>query len=392
MKRASFFALLMAVASIVVPFTSNAQTTGGSSVADRFVISARAGGVSFVDGAVSVTRTNGTAGLLLKRDQVEIGEQVSTGSDGRAEILLNPGSYVRLGKNSTFEFGATDLEDLTIKLSSGSAIFEVFAADEFRVSVITPKGKVSLIETGVYRVDVASDGSAIASVTKGKAEIGEVNAVVVKDGRTGTLNGGQVAIAKFDKDERDEFAQWSRNRSKELTKINSSLSDRALDTALARGFRQGIWSLRDSVGLWVYDFRSGGYCFLPYGFNWRSPYGGWYGNGIYPAYVPLGPVRTDKRGLVRSVSTHGTGSTPTPRPITRVTRSTGKTSDGNDPLPITKVGRGSKGSVFSQDFPSSTRGFEDSETRSRPIQFPSAPASTPTTSAPIAPKDRAIRP
>lgn len=218
---------------------------------------------------------------------------------------------------------------------------------------------------------MAADGTAVASVTKGKAEIGETNAVVVKEGRTGTVGDGQVAIAKFDKDKRDDFAQWSRDRSKELVKINNSLSDRNLDSALARGFRAGWWSLRDSLGLWIYDYRSGGYCFMPYGFNWRSPYGSWYGNGIYPWYVPMGPVRNGKGGrtLRNPVAAPPTGSSP----IARVKGGGTVRSQTVDPLPITKVGRGSSGNVFTKQ--SALDGSFDPFPSTGRSSMPSAPSS-----------------
>ncbi|MFT3745612.1 MAG: FecR family protein [Pyrinomonadaceae bacterium] len=243
MKRTNLHAILAVVVGLCVSAGVFAQASRNDMpAADKYVISARAGAVNYLEGAVSIIRATGRSGILLKRDVVEVGDRVTTGSDGRAEILLNPGSYIRLGKNSSFEFGATDLEDLQIRLDSGSAMFEVFATDEFRVSVFTPKGKVALIDNGIYRVDVSTDGTALLSVTKGKAEVGETNATVVKDGRTGTVGTDTVAINKFDKDKRDDLAEWSRDRSKALTKINESLSGRNLSNALLAGFRRGAWA------------------------------------------------------------------------------------------------------------------------------------------------------
>ncbi len=349
MRRSSLFAILTIVAVFCVSMTAIAQTD----IADKFLISAKAGGVNHVEGTVSIVRSNGTGGVLLKRDRVEVGDRVSTGSGGRAEILLNPGSYIRLASNSSFEFGATDLEDLQIKLDSGSAIFEVFAGDEFRVSITTPKGKVALVDTGIYRVDVASDGTALLSVTKGKAEVGDA-AVAVKEGRTGTIGTGTVAVAKFDKGKRDEFAQWSKDRSKQLTKVSSSIQDRNLNTAIARGMRAGRFSHYNSFGLWIFDASFGGYCFMPFGSGWRSPYGGWYYNGIYwnywnpPTWFPPPPPAGPNTRKVREP-----GDVPT-NPFAKVrgnddngvVRGTGKVSE---PPPFSKINRGSDfggGSVF----------------------------------------------
>jgi hypothetical protein len=64
---------------------------------DRYIVSARAGGVNYVEGTVAVIRKSGRSGLLLKGDTLEVGDRVSTGANGKAEILLNPGSFLRLG-------------------------------------------------------------------------------------------------------------------------------------------------------------------------------------------------------------------------------------------------------------------------------------------------------
>ncbi len=251
---------------------------------DKYVISAKAGGVNFVTGAVGVVRDNGS-GMLLKGDDLEIGDRVSTGADGKAEILMNPGSYLRLGPNSAFEFKTTDLDDLQIRLDSGSAIFEVFATPDFVVTVNTPKTKLTLIDSGIYRVDVGPNGVGTVSVWKGKAQIGDDAAAIIKSGREGTLNGEQVAISKFDRGDKDEFETWSKDRAKELAKVTSRLPRANMRTALMRSFLGQQWNMYNSFGLWVYDPLSRTRCFLPFGWGWGSPYG--YGFGNYIGYYNL---------------------------------------------------------------------------------------------------------
>ncbi len=375
MVRMNFRAMLYVVGVFCFVGGISAQTR--SSVADTFLISAKAGGVNEIEGTVTVARANGTAGVLLRRDRIEIGDKVQTGSDGRAEVLLNPGSYIRLGRNSSFEFGTTDLEDLQLRLESGSAIFEVFAANEFRVTVSTPKGKVALIETGIYRIDVDSNGNALLSVTKGKADIGEANATRVKEGRTGTVGQGAVAIAKFDKGKRDDLAQWSKDRSKELTKVASSLQARQLNTSILGGFRRGLWNVYDSFGLWVYDARFGGYCFLPFGHDWRSPYGGWYRNGIYvnnpQIYNPWIPAQTRPKVSSRIPRVESGGGDSS----TKVSSREGS-RDNYGPPPFTKVGRGGDsggGSIFTNSNGRNPVDFSPGRSSSGPSYSP--PVSSP---------------
>lgn len=278
----AFVAMTAAVAVSVIA-QDNGRTTPVSS---KYMISAKAGGVNDIEGVVTVTRADASSGMLLKNDQIEVGEKLSTSADGRIELLLNPGSYLRLGPNSSAEFKTTSLDDLQIRLDRGSSIFEVFATNEFVVSVFTPKGLTKLVESGVYRFDVASDGTAVVAVTEGKAIVGTTT---VKEGRAGTIDGSsKVAIAKFDRDKRDELAAWSRTRSKVLAAMTASLRNRDMRDSLMSSFNAGGWGMMDSFGLWVRNPRYGTYCFLPFGFGWYSPYG--YGLGPGIGWYNLPPV------------------------------------------------------------------------------------------------------
>ncbi len=276
-----------------------------SAVADKYTISAKAGGVNFIEGDVTVARKEGRSGVLLRRDQLEVGDRVSTGANGKAEILLNPGSYIRLGSNTTFQFLTTSLDDLRVRLDGGTAMFEVFAANEFQVTVETANGSVSLVETGVYKVDVPQNGLATIAVFDGKAQLSGPQANLVKKGRSSTIGSANVAVAKFDRDERGELVAWSKSRSKDLAKVTSSLKEPDFRDSLISSFHMGRWNMFDSFGLWVFDPRLMSYCFLPFGYGWRSPYGFGFGWGFnwynLPPYITAptiaaDPNRKDPRG------------------------------------------------------------------------------------------------
>jgi hypothetical protein len=309
MRNVSFRCLVLAILTVVMGVGVMAQDGGRTTpVSSKYLISAKAGGVNNIEGIVTVTRPDATSGMVLKGDQIEVGEKLSTAADGRIEILLNPGSYLRLGPDSSAEFKTTSLDDLQIKLDKGSSIFEVFATDEFVVSVFTPKGLTKLAESGVYRFDLASDGGAVVSVIEGKAIVGSTT---VKEGRAATIDGSsKVAITKFDRDKRDDLAGWSRTRSKVLAGMTASLRNRDMRDSLMTSFIMGRWGIMDSFGLWVYNGRYGTYCFLPFGYGWYSPYGyglgpgiGWYNLPpvVYnpPVGVPNGSTRASS-GVVKS--------------------------------------------------------------------------------------------
>jgi hypothetical protein len=254
----------------------------------RYVISAKAGGVNFVEGTVGVVRRGRKSGVLHKGDTLQIGDRVSTGADGKAEILLNPGSFLRLGGNAAFEFKTTSLDDLQLTIDRGSAILEVFAAEEFKVEIATPGTKYLLIDTGIYRVDITNSGESRLEVWKGSAKAGN-SLSRVKAGRAATSGtAGSVTVAKFDRDDKDDLDIWSKTRGKELAKSTATLKRANMRTALMQSFLGRRWNVFNSFGLWVSDPMSGGYCFLPFGRGWYSPYG--YGYGHYLGWYDLPPV------------------------------------------------------------------------------------------------------
>ena len=263
----------------------NREAAAASSL---YVISAKAGAVNYVSGKVAIDRRNAKSGYLVKGDTVEKGERVRTGADGKAEILLNPGSYVRLSENANFRFNSTSLDDLQIILTSGSAIFEIITDDDFNVAVNTPKSSYRLIKSGVYRVDASADGTGKISVWKGKAKYGAGKNDVVKGGQTTAIINGQISVQKFDRDNKGEFEVWSKDRAKEIARVNARLQQKAMSRSLISSFMQGgydSWGRSSRFGLWVFD-PLGGYCFLPFGYGWNSPYGFGYSRNIFSYSLP----------------------------------------------------------------------------------------------------------
>ncbi len=372
------FATVIAIVAAFA-FTAFAQDRVLSAAAsDKYVISAKAGGVNFVEGTVGVVRKNGRSGVLLKKDDLAIGDRVSTGADGKVEILLNPGSYVRVGGNSAFEFRTTALSDLNLVVHSGSVIFEVFASDDFIVNVHGPKSKFVLVDSGVYRLDVDGDESKL-SVWKGKARVGSETGEVMKGGRESTVDGGQVVVAKFDRDDKDELDTWSKARSKDLSKMIASLDRNNVRNSLMRSYLGGRWNMFNSFGLWVYDPFWGSHCFLPFGYGWSSPYG--YGFGRDIGWYRLPPIIYYPRnpGPATPPPGGGTPTTPGPGPIDRRQGGGRLPSTPSGPPPFTQMQKREGGTMFPSSergggrFPSRDTGSRD--TGSSPTYVPSIPAS-----------------
>src|SRR6266545_5110949 len=98
MRRATPALYLLTFAAT---FVLSASLAGQAQNREKFVISARAGGINAVTGQTSVHgKGNAEWQQLTIKEDLSAGDVVSTAADGRVEMLLNPGSYLRVGENS----------------------------------------------------------------------------------------------------------------------------------------------------------------------------------------------------------------------------------------------------------------------------------------------------
>lgn len=282
-------------------------------VRNRMVISAKAGGVNTVLGHVMVARDGQAPQLLSSTDDIAAREVVTTGATSNAEILLNPGSYLRLAANSEFQFEDISLDHLRMRLTKGSAIVEAtgVADMDLGINISTPHARFTIIRSGIYRIDVDESGSELA-VYKGRASFGPNKTDVLKGGNSVRLTNGVAELAKVPKNQ-DAFELWSKQRAQLLAKANEKLSRRTLNGYLSDyGWDSGFWGSR-RLGLWTFNASFGCYTFLPFYYGWASPYGHYYGSyywpggGYYGNYGNTNPIIVNNNQVPP-----GTGSGPPP--------------------------------------------------------------------------------
>lgn len=331
-------------------FSANAQTRDERVSAERQtrddrLISAKAGGVNFVAGDVNVRRAGvqGWQSITVK-DDLKDGDSARTSADGRVEVLLNPGSYLRAGASTEFELADASLDNLRLRLRRGSVFVEATGYDSLGISIqiATPQTLVEIVRAGVYRIDVAQSGETVVSVQKGRAFVGEGAApLLVKGGKEARVAGaGGVEVAKLqkkDKTQRDELELWSRERGKELAKVNGALANRQTNTMLAS--YSGLFDtfradFPNSYGFWLWSSGRNCYTFLPFYTGWRSPYGFGYGSSFYYSdyyNCPGCPSRIYRPVIVGNANPSYTGTTNMPgtgMPSASGTGTTGTTIGG----------------------------------------------------------------
>ncbi|HWS53239.1 MAG TPA: FecR domain-containing protein, partial [Pyrinomonadaceae bacterium] len=302
------------LAALAVSFAAAAR----AQVRDARVISARAGAVNFVSGRVEFNREGeGAWQALTGAAELDSGDAVRAGAGGRVEVLLNPGSYLRAGDGAQFELSDASLEDLRLKLTRGSAVVEATGYGETDLSILveTPQTRVRIVRSGIYRFNVLPSGVTEVGVLKGRALVG-ADEMLVKGGRLVRAGEGappEVAKAKFRKEDRDALDLWSRERGKELAKLNEKVSARHVATVFgATSFGNNLFGNPFAPrlnGVWYFHPHRGFYTFLPFHSYWRSPYGHGYHNQLWvsPGYAGRG-YRGGSRGHVGGVGGNNSGS------------------------------------------------------------------------------------
>jgi len=230
------------------------------------VISAKSGLVHYAEGAVFLEdqKIDPKFGSFPEVKE----KAVLRTEEGRAEVLLNPGVFLRLGENSSFRMITNRLIDTRIELVTGSAVVE---ADEIGkdtgVAIVCKDATVSLRKTGVYRFDLQPAGLRVYS---GEASV-QLNGqnLVVPGGKMLPFEGESAGVVtKFDKEDTDSLTRWSRRRGEYVAMANVSA---------AKSLRESGSSLYSSVWQWNPYF--GMMTFIPargvlssaYGFQFWSP-------------------------------------------------------------------------------------------------------------------------
>jgi hypothetical protein len=256
---------------------------------DKYLISAKAGKINSRSGKLSIQRRGSLDWQPSSRaiDDLDSGDVLRTEADGRAELLLNPGSYLRVAENTDIEFTDVSLDNLQFKVLRGSAIVEATGTDGTRLlaQINTPQTKILIDRNGLYRVNVSPATATEVLVYKGRASVGSANVIIVKSGSKIVIENKDPSageIAKFDKKNQDSFSSWSKQRASALAAANRSLTGRTVTSVLASFRNNGAfgYGYAPYFGLWVFDTSLSGYTFLPFYARWSSPYGLGYQNNF----------------------------------------------------------------------------------------------------------------
>lgn len=249
---------------------------------------AHPGTLNYVEGQVT-TQGHQLTSSSVGKTELQAGESLST-ADGKTELLLTPGVFLRLGSNTTVEMVSPNLTKTEVKLVQGRADVEVDQIYKQNILLVDlPNGQAHLLKKGLYSFD--ANGS-VLRVFDGEADVypganlqANIKPTGVKSGHQVALTGEPAKPEHFDKKEaKDDLYNWSSLRSQYLGEANVNLAEAY---AGYPGFYPG-WYWAGPLG---YTWLPGdGLFWSPFGYGFYSPYyiygGGMiygrYGRGFYP--------------------------------------------------------------------------------------------------------------
>jgi hypothetical protein len=248
-----------------------------------YTVSAKPGVVNYIEGNVSL---NGkpVSSESLKTAFLNPNDTLSTDA-GKAEVLLAPGIFLRLGDHSTVRMISPSLTDTQIELKAGQAMIEADnIIKDSRLTVLNGTASVLIDRNGLYKL-TAGDSPSVA-VLDGKANVfrGEQKTEIGK-GREISLSDTSKA-KKFDAKKQDDLYAWSNVRAA----YNAASSYQAARDVNASGYG-GVWGGYGYSGFsnpgWMWNSGFNTWSWLPGDGAFYSPFGfGFYGPGVV-GYAPV---------------------------------------------------------------------------------------------------------
>lgn len=266
-----FLSLFLALGLVPAWAEANNPSTANSR-------SARPGTVNYVEGQVSLDNQT-LDQKSVGSTEVDAGQSLTT-ENGKAEVLLTPGVFLRLGSDSSVRMISSSLIDTQIEVSRGEAMVEVDQIyPENNIRVQEDGWTARLLKTGLYDFDLDKQQ---LLVFDGKTEI-------TNGAKTTTVKGGHeltfetdsgLKSQKFDRNsaQNDDLYRWSSLRSAYLGEANVD------QAGYFANYSWGPWGGPAWVGGWWWDPWFSAFTFIPGDGIFYSPFG-W---GFYSPYYVYG--------------------------------------------------------------------------------------------------------
>ena len=265
------------------------------------VISAHAGVVQYVEGRAFLN-DKAVEPKFGQFPDIKENQEFRT-EEGRAEILLTPGVFLRLGENSSIRMLSNRLTDTRIEVLSGSAMIECNDVPKDNSIEAVYKGSaIRLDKQGLYRIDT---NPARVRVYEGEAVVTDGSGRLVVKGGKQTNLAGVLLAESFDRKDVDALYNWSDRRAAYVAQANVVSASTVGGNSYGGGYSgySGGYSLMGGLGYsglgynglgydpsflggWMFNPIFGMYTYMPYSGFGYSPFGYTYYSPYTVAYAP----------------------------------------------------------------------------------------------------------
>ena len=266
----------------------------GTCLQAQHVISAHSGLIQYVEGQVAVDGKQ-VQPKFGEFPSIQTGQTLAT-EDGRAEVLLTPGVFLRLAENTSVGMVSNLLADTKLELTAGSILVEVGQLlPNNAISLRFRDTQISLLKQGLYRVD-ADPGTLRVFGGEATVRTSEAKVLEIKKGRELDLD-EQAQSRSFDRQSTDAFYRWAERRSEYIADANLVAAKTASDNQYSGGsYSSGYLGLGSGLGSWAWNPYFGMFTYIPAAGMWWSPFGSAYfspglvGYAYYPqsGFSPAG--------------------------------------------------------------------------------------------------------
>jgi FecR protein len=268
--------------------------------------------ISFIQGSVSTQRGDtGDWIAVTVNTPVAVGDRVSTGQGGRAELQLDFADILRMSSSATAKIASLDRGNIQVQVGQGIATYSVLKGAQAASEIDTPNATVHPLGEGNYRIVVNSDQETQVIVREGSAEISTPQGSTrVDKGQMITIQGASNDNPQYKIDPApgaDEWDTWNNERNRTITGAASWQHTDPYYTGSQDLDQYGEWSEVPDYGqVWTPSqgpgwapYSSGQWVWEPYyGWTWVSyepwgwapyHYGRWFVYGGRWAWWP-GPI------------------------------------------------------------------------------------------------------
>ena len=163
--------------------------------------------------------------------KLEAGDTIKTAPGAYAEILLQPGNYLRTAGDTELQIINDEQDRMRFKLIRGTLILEILSRenmsryyDDFEarylIRILTPSSEAFFVDAGIFRLDATAADRTDLIVRNGVAVI---RGQQVKAKHRATASRDSVTLTEIDSKSEDEFDAWARERADTQVRANKAL-------------------------------------------------------------------------------------------------------------------------------------------------------------------------